>query len=67
MLRLSASLRGFFLMHYADDFKNYMQKLVELYKQGKVTSTVDTGDKSQQGTFLGLDRVNDAVEVSRFR
>lgn len=63
MLRLSASLRGFFLMHYTGDFKNYMQKLVGLYKEGKVISTVDTGDRSAQGPFIGLERVNDAVEV----
>ena len=67
MLRLSASLRGFFLMHYGGDFKNYMQKLVGLYKQGKITSTVDPGDKSVRGAFVGLDRVNDAVEVRHSR
>ncbi|XP_070199589.1 prostaglandin reductase-3-like isoform X2 [Littorina saxatilis] len=62
MLQLSASLRGFFLMHYRRDFKEYMMQLVGLYKEGKMTSTVDMGDKSSTGPFVGLDRVNDAVE-----
>ncbi|KAL8584864.1 hypothetical protein ACOMHN_037569 [Nucella lapillus] len=62
MLKLSASLRGFFLMHFAGDFREYMTKLVSLYQQGKVISTVDLGDKSPLGPFKGLQTITSAVE-----
>jgi hypothetical protein len=41
-----------------------MQKLVGLYKQGKIITAVDAGEKSTSGPFLGMEKVNDAVEVS---
>lgn len=62
MLQLSGSLRGFFLFHYNRDYAEYMGKLVTLYKQGKIQSAVDMGEKTPGGRFIGLERVQDAVE-----
>ncbi|XP_076471193.1 prostaglandin reductase-3-like [Babylonia areolata] len=60
MLRLSASLRGFFLMHFTSDYKEYMTKLVGLYQKEKITSTVDMGEKTPEGPFMGLKSVSTA-------
>lgn len=62
MLQLSASLRGFFLMHYSKDFKEYMMRLISLFKQGKLISSIDMGETTPGGAFVGLERVYDAVE-----
>nr|KAG5699182.1 hypothetical protein BaRGS_012703 [Batillaria attramentaria] len=62
MLRLSASLRGFFLVHFRRDYAEYMTKLITLFKQNKIVSTIDMGEKTPSGPFIGLDRVTDAVE-----
>ena len=51
-------------MHYASDFREYMMKLVTLFNEGKMKSTVDQGLNAPAGHFLGLERVNDAVDVS---
>lgn len=62
LLRQSASVRGFFLMHHAAYFREYMQKLVAQYKQGRLTSAMDFGDSAPGGRFVGLETVSDAVQ-----
>jgi len=55
LLRKSASVRGFFMYHFAKHFSAHMHKLLDLYGQGKIKSVVDAH-------FKGLEQVADAVE-----
>jgi len=55
LLKKSASVGGFFLFHYADQFPVYFLRLARLYAEGKLTSKVDL-------SFRGLDSIPDAVD-----
>lgn len=39
-------------------------RLISLFKQGKLISSIDMGETAPGGAFVGLERVYDAVEVS---
>lgn len=55
LLKKSASVRGFFLFHYLDDFREHFAKLSSLLASGELVSKVEGG-------FRGLESVPDAVE-----
>ena len=55
LLRKSASVGGFFLFHYADQFPVHFLRLARLYAEGKLTSKVDL-------SYRGLESIPDAVE-----
>lgn len=57
VLLKSASLRGFFLSHYAQTFPKYLAQMRQLRDSGKLVLTVDT-----TGNFKGVAQVPDAVE-----
>ena len=59
----SASVRGFLLFHYMEEYKPTVDKLVNLYDSGKLKCSIDFGRNSSPGGFKGLDSVVDAVEV----
>ena len=63
LLSKSASVRGFLLFHYAEEFKSTLAKLVDLYDSGKLKCHIDVGHSSPTGVFKGLDSIPDAVEV----
>jgi hypothetical protein len=52
----SASIRGFYLPHYAQHFSTHMQRLIRLYRMGALQIRID--DRA----FEGLEAVPDAVE-----
>lgn len=52
----SASVRGFFLPHYASHFRSHMQELFGLVRRGALQVSIDPTP------FRGLDHVADAVE-----
>lgn len=62
LLAKSASLRGFLLFHYVEEFKPALAKLVSLYDSGHLKCTLDFGQSSPSGYFKGLDSIVDAVE-----
>ncbi|KAK6191543.1 hypothetical protein SNE40_003205 [Patella caerulea] len=62
LLPKSASVRGFFVMNFATDYKEYMTKLVQLLVGGKIKSFVDVGETSKFGKFKKLEGVSDAVD-----
>jgi len=62
LLTRSASVRGFLLFHYMEDFKPTLNKLVGLYDSGKLKCNLDFGQASPSGVFRGLDSIVDAVE-----
>ncbi|KAK2565642.1 Prostaglandin reductase-3 [Acropora cervicornis] len=62
LLAKSASLRGFLLFHYVEEFKTALAKLVSLYDSGHLKCTLDFGQSSPSGYFKGLDSIVDAVE-----
>lgn len=62
LLPKSASVRGFFLNHYVHDWAPYIMKQIQLYKEGKLKSFIDKGDKSPTGSFVGLEKIVDAVD-----
>lgn len=62
LLSKSASVRGFLLFHYAEEFKSTLAKLVDLYDSGKLKCHIDVGHSSPTGVFKGLDSIPDAVE-----
>ncbi|KAH9491393.1 Prostaglandin reductase 3 [Bulinus truncatus] len=55
-------MRGFFLIHYANEIPRHLTQLIKLYLEGQLKLTVDNGDKLPNGPFVGLDKVVDAVE-----
>lgn len=61
----SASLSGFLLFHYVEEFKPALAKLVSLYDSEHLKCTLDFGETSPRGYFKGLDSIVDAVEVRR--
>jgi len=62
LLPKSASVRGFFLFHYAQDWAPYVMKQLQYYQQGKLKSFVDKGENCPTGPFIGLEKVADAVD-----
>jgi len=56
LLAKSASVRGFFLNHYAKQFVKHSSKLLKLYKDGQLKSYVDTTK------FYGLEQVANAID-----
>ncbi len=56
LLAKSASVRGFFLPHYARHFREHMERLLGWVASGELTVAVDPTE------FRGLDAVADAVE-----
>uniref|UniRef100_A0A2C9M522 15-oxoprostaglandin 13-reductase n=1 Tax=Biomphalaria glabrata TaxID=6526 RepID=A0A2C9M522_BIOGL len=62
LLRKSASMRGFFLMHYATDIPRHLAHLTKLFSEGKLRMNVDNGAGVPTGPFVGLEKVVDAVE-----
>ena len=63
LLPKSASVRGFFLFNFTQDWAPYVMKQIGMYQEGKLKSFIDKGDKSSVGPFIGLDKIVDAVEV----
>lgn len=63
LLPKSASVRGFFLFHYIQNWPEYVMKQVQYFKEGKLKSIVDIGEKQAAGPFVGLESIPDAVEV----
>jgi len=57
LLAKSASIRGFFLNHYAQHFNSHMSMLTKLIKEGKLVSQVD-----QTKHFNGLQSVPEAID-----
>lgn len=62
ILRKSASLRGFFLGHYLEDFPRHVATLVKYYAEGKLKIGVDKGEHAENGPFVGIERLADAVD-----
>ncbi|XP_060561520.1 prostaglandin reductase-3-like isoform X1 [Ruditapes philippinarum] len=62
LLRISASVRGFFLMNFAKDTAPYVMQQIQYHKEGKLKSFVDMGEKASAGPFVGLEKIVDAVE-----
>lgn len=56
LLAKSASVRGFFLMDYAKQWKPHMQKLTEMVVAGKLQPMTDPTK------FVGLEQIADAVD-----
>ena len=56
LLPKSASIRGFFLPHYAEHFQEHMNKLMRLQQSGAIHVSVD------DQVFEGIEQVSDAVE-----
>jgi len=63
LLKSSQSLRGFMLSNYASDWGEYVQRLLKLLGDGKITSAVDTGRFSTSGgPFRGIEAIADAID-----
>jgi len=58
----SATVGGFFLFHYAPEWKNSFQEMAELYETGKIKCTVDYGKAIKSSGFQGIDDIPNAVE-----
>lgn len=62
LLTKSASIKGFFLNHFAKDWKPYVAKMADMIEKGEMQSFVDMGESCPQGPFVGVDKIVDAVE-----
>jgi len=56
LLPKSASIRGFFLPHYAESFAEHMTRLMKLVQSGALRVSID------ETVFEGIDSIPDAVE-----
>jgi NADPH-dependent curcumin reductase CurA len=56
LISKSASVRGFFLPHFAEHFRSHMNKLLRQHRSGSLDIYVDDTD------FEGVEAVPDAVE-----
>lgn len=56
LLAKSASVRGFFLMHYRSESRRHLQQLSKLVAEGKLDSVIDPKP------FVGLEQVADGVD-----
>ncbi|XP_005100048.1 prostaglandin reductase-3-like [Aplysia californica] len=61
-LRKSASIRGFFLLHYVKEFPRHIATLAKQYAEGKIKVNLDKGENVANGPFKGLEKTVDAVE-----
>ena len=59
-LHKSASVRGFFLRHYSDQFVTHIGKLMSMYLEGTLKVTQDNGCQAAAGPFKGLEKLADA-------
>ncbi|CAL8248092.1 unnamed protein product [Lota lota] len=62
LLQKSASVRGFFLPHFARDYKEALGSMMRMVAQGKLVCEVDCGDLAPEGRFVGLESVFRAVD-----
>lgn len=66
LLMKSASLRGFFLFHYANEWQQCFKELDELMTAGELKVHVDTGfgvdSKIDNFKFEGIEQIADAVD-----
>eukprot|EP00794_Sanderia_malayensis_P015839 gene15839-17435_t len=62
LLLKSASVRGFFLMNHAKDYKHYFQRLVQMTENGDISPHVELIPNGVQGGSAGLERVFDGVD-----
>ena len=58
----SATVGGFFLFHYAPEWKDAFREMAGLYENGKILCTVDDGKNAKSGGFRGIDDIINAVE-----
>jgi len=62
LLQKSASVRGFFLPHFASDYEEAVGSLMQMVARGELVCEVDRGDLAPEGRFLGLESVFRAVD-----
>ena len=67
LLMKSASVRGFFLFHWADQWERAFTELCEMYEDGSLNVCIDGGYNVEQEDskvikFQGLEQVADAVD-----
>jgi len=62
LLQKSASVRGFFLPHFLDDYKEALASMMQMLARGQLVCQVDRGDLAPGGRFVGLDSVYRAVD-----
>jgi len=63
VLRKSASVRGFFLLHYRDQYAKHIGQLCKLYMEKKLVVQVDKGEKATKGPFKGVEMIADAIDT----
>jgi len=61
LLAKSASIRGFFLPHYARQYTAHLTKMAAMVSDSKLKCIVDNGN-TVTGPFVGLESISDAVE-----
>nr|CAB3267842.1 zinc-binding alcohol dehydrogenase domain-containing protein 2-like [Phallusia mammillata] len=62
LLMKSASVKGFFLFHYVDQWKQAFQEMAKLVESQQIKSAVDRGESIKQGGFNGIEEIKDAVD-----
>nr|XP_039256230.1 prostaglandin reductase-3-like [Styela clava] len=62
LLMKSASVNGFFLMHYPQKWKSTFDELVEIHSKGEAKSFVDNGMNRTEGKLEGIESIPDAVD-----
>lgn len=62
LLKNSTSVCGFFIFHYAQYYGEYLEKLVALKRQKKISCSVDLGGNCEKGKFSGIESIPRAVE-----
>ncbi|TNN32098.1 Zinc-binding alcohol dehydrogenase domain-containing protein 2 [Liparis tanakae] len=62
LLQKSASMRGFFLPHFLDDYKEALASMMQMLARGQLVCELDRGDLAPGGRFVGLDAVYRAVD-----
>ncbi|MED6276761.1 Prostaglandin reductase 3 [Characodon lateralis] len=62
LLQKSASMRGFFLPHFIEDYKEALRSMMQMFAKGELVCEVDCGDMAQEGRFVGLESVFRAVD-----
>lgn len=62
LLQKSASVRGFFLMHFISHYPEAVKQLLEMFEKGELVCELDCGDLSPEGRFIGLESVFRAVD-----
>ncbi|XP_015930656.2 prostaglandin reductase 3 [Parasteatoda tepidariorum] len=62
LLTKSTAVQGFLLTHYMDCFPTYYKYLSEHLQSGKLRIVIDTGSKTADGEFLGMEGIIRGVE-----